>query len=292
MLDALEGDDLFLYLHLMEVHAPYGPAEPADPEHWNRISGEPVSRDSAFDRPWALTPTAAQRRALYEHDVRVLDRELGRFLDRLLERFERDGDVPVTIAVMSDHGEFLGEYGQWGHAFFTLYPEVVHVPLILRAPGRIPPGTLWRAPVENRQIGPTLLELAGVPAAGLFPAPSLLQSIGERAAGSQPPFALASGGRREDAETLSLFGERFSYLGFSSDDRRIVSTFADTRALERIPPAWPFNALEEAVQGVWQSYLESQEKVRARGWADVDERTRIIDPRERSMLRALGYVDE
>ena len=62
----------------------------------------------------------------------------------------------------------------------TLYDEIVNVPLILSAPGRLEPGVV-REQVRSVDLMPTLLELAGVPA-GEMDGESLLRVDGDRPA--------------------------------------------------------------------------------------------------------------
>ena len=58
--------------------------------------------------------------------------------------------------MLGDHGLlFKGGY---------MYDEVLHVPLILRAPGRVPAGRVVEGLVEEVDLCPTLLELLGVAA--------------------------------------------------------------------------------------------------------------------------------
>ena len=62
----------------------------------------------------------------------------------------------------SDHGDSLGEEGRWGHAY-TLYPEVVQVPLIVHMPKALQ-ATLDsnpKAPAFTTDITPTLYALLG-----------------------------------------------------------------------------------------------------------------------------------
>ena len=59
-------------------------------------------------------------------------------LHQILEQWTKthpDGVVVVT----SDHGEYLGEHGLWDHGK-TVYSQVVQVPLVMAAPGRLDGG--------------------------------------------------------------------------------------------------------------------------------------------------------
>jgi arylsulfatase A-like enzyme len=71
----------------------------------------------------------------------------------------------AIVIVTSDHGEDLWDHDavdipRHGH---TLYEEVVHVPLLMRAPGLIPAGIRVRTPISLIDLAPTLLGLAGLP---------------------------------------------------------------------------------------------------------------------------------
>jgi len=67
-------------------------------------------------------------RDLYEAEVRRSDLHLG----QVLSMWNVEDSV---IAVTSDHGEYLGEYRLLEHGR-TLYPEVLHVPLVWKSPSR------------------------------------------------------------------------------------------------------------------------------------------------------------
>jgi len=65
-----------------------------------------------------------------------------------------------VVAVVSDHGDQFYEHGSVGHGD-TVYQELTHVPMIIRAPGLFPKGMVVDSDVEMMDMAPTLLELAG-----------------------------------------------------------------------------------------------------------------------------------
>ena len=72
----------------------------------------------------------------YDNCIASLDHDLGRLIDELHTR----GLLAKTLLIItSDHGEQFGEHGTFGHGL-SLYEPEVHVPLLMIAPGRIPPG--------------------------------------------------------------------------------------------------------------------------------------------------------
>jgi arylsulfatase A-like enzyme len=86
-----------------------------------------------------------------------VDENVGRVLDVL----DRLGFADNTVVMYSgDNGFFLGE-----HHFFDkrlMYEHSIRVPLLLRYPKMVRPGTTNPEMVLNVDVGPTILELAGV----------------------------------------------------------------------------------------------------------------------------------
>ena len=297
----LDDDDLFFYLHLMEVHAPYGPHE-RPPELQLPAGGRRLIANPYFDRPWLIEPTADQRIALYAYDIASMDRALGRLLKDLDRRWRSpaadtgDGEPrPPIVAVTSDHGECLGERGEWGHEFGDLYPDLVQVPLIIRAPGRIAPRTAYHDPVEIRHLGATLLDLVDIPYEASNAEPSVyrwhsLMPQLDNAAPAQP-FAISSGGQLHDGEVFSLFGSRTSYVSRVTDARARVNVYRDQTFSHQTTAYWPTPVLRNKFFEVRQAYLESQAPLRAMLWVGHDS-DRILDPKVLERLKALGYLGE
>jgi arylsulfatase A-like enzyme len=131
----------FLFIHTYQVHAPY-----AAPRGYGQLFGH-GSRTSKRD----VTET------LYDREVRYTDDLLAGFLDTLARR---DLGAHTIVVVTSDHGEGFGEHFWFGHGF-DLHDEVLLVPLIIRAPGLVTPGTIVEKQVGLVDLAPTLLELVG-----------------------------------------------------------------------------------------------------------------------------------
>jgi hypothetical protein len=91
--------------------------------------------------------------------VRRLDACFGAFVDDLKARGAYDRSV---IVVTSDHGDSLGDGGRMGHAY-TLYPEIVRVPLIVHVPPALRDRFTWdlQRPAFTTDLTPTLHRLLG-----------------------------------------------------------------------------------------------------------------------------------
>ena len=100
------------------------------------------------------TPEVRRDVARYYDLVSVLDARVGAILAEL----EADGLADDTVVFFyGDHGWALPRGKHW------LYDSGLHVPLLVRWPGRIAPGTVREDPVGFVDFAPTLLALAGAP---------------------------------------------------------------------------------------------------------------------------------
>jgi arylsulfatase A-like enzyme len=172
------GRPAFVFLNFIEAHFPY----------------HQLPHDSLFrftDRSYgdlreisiALTgqqfggkglPIAEARepaKDMYDGGVAYSSQLLARVTSALRERGLLDQTVLVVLA---DHGEILGERGDYfGHGP-TLYQESIGVPLLVRYPPRIPAGVKVAQPVSTVGVFATILELAGIEAPPTLQASSLV----------------------------------------------------------------------------------------------------------------------
>lgn len=93
----------------------------------------------------------------YLRCVAGLDESVGRVRDFL----DRSGLAENTIVIYtSDQGFFLGEHGWYDKRF--IYEEALRTPLIVSWPGVTSPGSTCAALVQNIDLAPTLLDVAGL----------------------------------------------------------------------------------------------------------------------------------
>lgn len=162
----------FLFLHLWDVHYDYSPPAPFDTWFDPDYQGTVSSKD--FERSADIHPGMDRRDlehlvALYDGEIRFVDDWVGKLLDGLANRGLLDNTM---VVVTSDHGEEFFEHHNKGHQK-TLYDEVLLVPLIMRLPERIPPGTTIPGVVRLIDVAPTVLSLAGVARPPAFGRPDL-----------------------------------------------------------------------------------------------------------------------
>ena len=156
-LDGRSDKPFFLWVHLYDPHAPYAPPSPF--------------REQYKDHP-------------YDGEIAYADHELG----RLMESLRRKSPPEKTlVAVLSDHGESLGEHGEYSHGVF-LYDSTLRIAFLLAGPG-VPPGL--RVPQQARTIDllPTILELLSAPSPAGVEGASLVPLFSGKDAGTAVSYA-------------------------------------------------------------------------------------------------------
>lgn len=156
------GEKAFLYLHTIHPHNPYDPPEPFRSRYTSgipsRIDGSTETLSDVRKLRRRITPADQRRlRGLYTGSLAFNDAELkGFFAD--LARFAPPGETLVVLT--SDHGEELFDHGGVLHGY-TLYEEMMDIPLVLWSPGRLRPAVV-EEPTDTLDLHATLLELCGL----------------------------------------------------------------------------------------------------------------------------------
>jgi arylsulfatase A-like enzyme len=186
------GDEpFFMFVNLLEAHLPFDPS----PSYRRRHLSD-LAPDERVSTGWAnainaglVSADEADRelvRRLYAGDVHDADGFLGEIVT-LLE--EQGLFHDTVIIVTSDHGENLGDHGLMDHQL-GVFETLLAVPLVVRAPGRLPPG-VRHDPVVLTDIYATVLDAAGL---ADTPKPTYSRSLlGPPAHGDRPLVAEYAG---------------------------------------------------------------------------------------------------
>lgn len=168
----------FAFLNLMEAHTPRIPSEAAraallEPDVLERGLQTDASlfafNEYIVGRRTYSEPELEAIRGVYDATLRELDDATAALIDRL----EARGDLDDTVVILvSDHGESLGEHGLFEHRY-GVWETLLHVPLVVRWPGRAPAGRVAE-PVSTLDVYATVLDAAEVPAPRQTPSRSLL----------------------------------------------------------------------------------------------------------------------
>jgi len=279
----------FVWLNFLNVHSPYDLRDPGDPlttpiRETYRIEDLELTRD--------------QLSRGYDSEVALADAYVGLVVESLRKRglLER-----TLLIVTSDHGEELGDHGVPLHLAngstvygrfhgHSLYREQLHVPLLLRLPGRVPEGARLAAPAQQLDVAPTVLDLLGLPPVpewrgdtlrpllegGASPAPKPI--FAERPLFGPDSKAVIAGERKAIWSTVSDSWEIFDLASDPRERRplREPPGYADLRSLlvefARLHPG------DGAGCGASDPSPEKLEQLRALGYAGVSASRRGPQP--------------
>lgn len=122
--------------------------------------------------------------ARYSAAIAYLDANVDSIFQELRRRNALDNTV---VIVTSDHGELFNEHGLSGHAH-DLYRNVLHVPLMIRFPAKVPEGRRVGAAVSLRDVPATILDLSSLSRASV-PGHSLTHYWTDSTTAGSPAFA-------------------------------------------------------------------------------------------------------
>jgi arylsulfatase A-like enzyme len=297
-LDGRNGDEpLFLYLHTLHPHNPYTPPEPypsrfVDAEDsW--VDGRTRTLVSIRSLEREVTPEDMDSvRQRYAANLAYNDAELCGFVDELDRRFPGE----VMLVVTSDHGEELFDHGGVLHGY-TLYDEMLHVPLVVWWPQQIPQGVVDE-PADTLDLHATLRSLVAPLPRGLEDGESLWGSIfGSTIHGVEPRlnFAMAPGlrwaamARSERWKLIQVPRPRLRWgmgrgRGRTRDAEYLFDLVSDPgeqvnlAGLSPLEADWLWSRLQ-AWRATWQ----------ARQSPETDDSE--LDEATKRQLEALGYVE-
>lgn len=166
-------EPFFLMLHYWDPHWPLDPpahlrdlyyeGNPTNPDNhsldewWQHPLGS-MARDTWARRPEGPITDAEYIEALYDQEIRHLDEGVGELLATIDELGLRDNTL---VAFVADHGESMTEHNIY-FEHHGLYDSVIHVPFILRLPGKVQAGARRPNIFQMHDVAPTLLEATGV----------------------------------------------------------------------------------------------------------------------------------
>ncbi len=219
-----------LEVQFPEPHDPYMPLKPYldryDP------SSIPVARSFREER-FEKKPNLHRRESetwgqLSEKDYResrahyyayceMLDAQIG----RVLEALDKTGQAGNTVVVFTtDHGDMVGAHRMWIKGIQP-YEECYRIPMIIRWPGRIAPGTVEDRLVQSHFLAHTYVDIAGAEPLPFADGRSLLPLFDRAAAPDWPDMIMCAyyGGEYTYTQRM-LVTERHKYVfnGFDFDE--------------------------------------------------------------------------
>ncbi|HTU52056.1 MAG TPA: sulfatase-like hydrolase/transferase [Acidobacteriaceae bacterium] len=143
------GKPFFLWVHFYDAHFPYDP--PAE-----------------FRKQYPEDP--------YDAEIAFEDQQVGRVLDAVKQKSPAQ---KTLIILLSDHGEGLGDHGEYDHGVF-LYDSTVRIAWIMAGPG-VPAGVQVKQQAREIDLLPTVLDLMGGHASPAVQGTSLVPAFSGKA---------------------------------------------------------------------------------------------------------------
>ena len=148
---------LFIWLHSFDPHTPYTPPDSFERMYWNekKLRGpKPEGEHPSWGKDIEDLREVIAR---YKGEISYFDTQL----EKLFEDWPRLNDA--TLAFIGDHGEnMIHPTEKWSWSHRGLSRDTLHVPLLLTWPGA-PEAVRVSRPVQQHDVGRTLLDLAGLP---------------------------------------------------------------------------------------------------------------------------------
>jgi arylsulfatase A-like enzyme len=145
------------YFHFWPPHEPYFPNRRfigVFDDDWS-----PVSKPVHFLSSQTSDQELNQARREYDEYIANVDEEFGQLYDHLQATGALDNSY---LIVTSDHGQ-LFERGVNGHVTPLLYDPIIHIPLLISAPGQSERQDIY-SPTSCVDLVPTLLKITGASA--------------------------------------------------------------------------------------------------------------------------------
>ena len=151
----------FIYVHYDEAHTPYVLPKFYKEYFLNfKLNKEPWHINQNYIKYYSNEIKMPKNdfkvlRAIYDGAIKYLDEKIHEILIYLINNELFDNTL---IIITSDHGDQLGEHNLFSH-IFSLYDELIKVPLIIKYPDNIDKNGIENKIVQNVDIYPTILDL-------------------------------------------------------------------------------------------------------------------------------------
>jgi len=152
----------FMFLNYMEAHAPYIHIQKRYLNRYLSKAEKGEFKNINQDRQKFLTRSGIiteqqfdTLRSVYDAQISYLDFRVKELIDILKSRNIYDNSI---VIITSDHGDLIGEHDLVHHSY-SVYEELIHVPLIVKLPGNLRNGKVHDSLVSLLDIFPTIVDL-------------------------------------------------------------------------------------------------------------------------------------
>ncbi len=274
-----EDQNIFLWIHYMDVHHPYVPPK----KYQLMFRDSPISnrrstklRRKMLERPEEITEKELQDLIdLYDAEIRFTDKNIGRLIDNTKSILDDD----IITIITSDHGEQFQEHGGFSHN--TLHDEGIHVPLLINDSKNT--GSFSEI-VGLQDIPPTIADYAGCTIPKNFEGYSLLSLI-KKGSWERNYIIGDWGGIEKDSRNFFYRDKNWKYINKDSkeylydindDPNEKNNIFKEKKKSETI------QKIKEKTKKHNQIIEETYKDI-----TDVE-----MDQKTKERLKMLGYMDD
>ena len=285
-------DPVFVFVNLLEAHAPYIPPRSARAAHLPEGTSylEATRFGMQFDPIVAMAIGRTDRyaravtTAMYRAAVAYQDRRLGDLLQLLDGQLDPENTLLIITA---DHGEHLGKGGNWTHQY-TVNDALIHVPLIIRYPRLFPAGAVYDVLEVDCPV-------PGLPGRSLVPEHFVARQETFAQVSPDPVFlpmivwthGFEVGVREFNNHLRAIRTDRHKYVWSSGGDHRLFDVVSDPFEEHNLVESAPEIAAE--LQQRLISWFASQPRYVPKAPSNEG---RALDQEAIERLRNLGYVGE
>jgi arylsulfatase A-like enzyme/Tfp pilus assembly protein PilF len=240
----------FLWVHVYDPHIPYKP--PA--EFAQKYKGRP-----------------------YDGEIAYTDQQLGRLFEAVARKSPSERTI---IAVLSDHGESLGEHGEYTHGIF-IYDSTLRVAFLMAGPG-IPAGVRVKQQARTIDFLPTLLELMGSRAPSYVQGVSLVPALSGRTVASDVSYAetLYPKMNMNWSELRAIRTSRWKYIRAPRPELYDLTS----------DPGETNNLIQQHAADAQKLEAQLKQVISAEGKGAEKVNTAMLDNRVMDQLHSLGYL--
>lgn len=165
-------------------------------------------------------------RELYASAVTFADYQIGRIIDKLRELGLYDNTV---IVFTSDHGEMLGDLGTFQK--FLPYDASCRIPMIVRYPSRLTPGSRDERFVDLNDILPSFLDVAGTSYPADYDLPGESFFVKEGVKNRRYQYAEHQHGSKR---WCMIRDERYKYVYYFGDEEQLFDMVRDPKETQNL----------------------------------------------------------
>jgi arylsulfatase A-like enzyme/Flp pilus assembly protein TadD len=239
-----------LWVHVYDPHIPYNPP----PEFARKYKGR-----------------------LYDGEIAYTDQQLARLFEAVGKVSPADKTI---IAVLSDHGESLGEHGEETHGVF-IYDSTLRVAFMMAGPG-IPAGLRVKQQARTIDFLPTLLAVMGGRAADDVQGLNLAPTFSEKPVATDISYAetLYPKMNMNWSELRAIRTNRWKYIRAPRPELYDLTT--DPREIN--------NVIQQHAPEVQKFEAQIRHLISPSGDGNEKVDTAMLDTRVMDQLRSFGYL--